>query len=126
MGIENKAVVAIGIKVSAEEVSAAYDYLCQQFDEDYADEWYERMVDDEWLTPIQYQYCEPSHYVFTTPDHVTKVGEDCYAKSIGGIWQRLNYRAYEPIIQAFKEVFGHVVEPDDHQLDIYLGLEQDF
>ena len=121
MSVDYRALITIGFKVTAEEVSQAY-IRKEQAGED-ADAWYENLVDNDRL--IQFDcYRDPEFYVYAVPEKTHTVDEgECI--SVMSTWSKLNYVTYEDFIEEFKRDFDDGSENfmENHQFDVYMGLK---
>ena len=121
MSVDYRALITIGFKVTAEEVSQAY-IRKEQAGED-ADTWYENLVDNDRL--IQFDcYRDPEFYVYAVPEKTHTVDEgECI--SVMSTWSKLNYTTYEDFIEEFKRDFDDGSENfmENHQFDVYMGLK---
>lgn len=121
MSVDYRALITIGFKVTAEEVSKAY-IRKERAGED-ADAWYENLVDNDRL--IQFDcYRDPEFYVYAVPEKTHTVDEgECI--SVMSTWSKLNYATYEDFIEEFKRDFDDGSENfmENHQFDVYMGLK---
>lgn len=121
MSVDYRALITIGFKVTAEEVSKAYTRK-EQAGED-ADAWYENLMDNDRL--IQFDcYRDPDFYVYAVPEKTHAVGEgECI--SVMDVCNKLNYVTYEGFIEEFKRDFDDGSEDfiENHQFDVYMGLK---
>ena len=121
MSVDYRALITIGFKVTADEVSKAYERK-EQTGED-ADHWYENLVDNDRL--IQFDcYRDPEFYIYAVPEKTHTVDEgECM--SVMDTWSKLNYATYQDFIEEFKRDFndGSPDFMEHHQLDVYMGLK---
>lgn len=118
MGVDFRAVVAVGFELSYEDYAAEVSWrISHELDE--GRKWAKEIQD--YLIILDY-YTEESNYIFSDNYVIT---DQSYGQSILSIFKgAINYERNKEMIAAFNRLFPRV-DKESHQLDILYALKVD-